>query len=157
MIKCTVGGHEYATAPLYFEDFTKLGFMLEEKIFPFLTCLLVCLGGEMQDSDYTKALYSAGKDVFNRADLELMANLVLNREHLLIDGKKLDNAEWQKHWQTVGYVDYRIVVMQFIKANLGNFSSLSALIPKEWTLVGEKIKKKFLKASCDLNEAMQQF
>ncbi len=155
MIKCNIGGHEYTTAPLYFEDFTKLGFILEEKIFPYMTCLLACLGNNMCDADFMKALYTSGKDVFNRDDLNSIANLVINREHMMIDGKKPDNAEWEKHWQSVGFIDYRILVVKLIEANLGNFSSLSALIPKEWTLVGEKLKEKFLKTSKDLKDAVQ--
>ena len=133
MLKCNVGGHEYATLPLYFEDFTTLGFITEEKIYPFLTCLTACLANNLTDSELLKALYQACKDIFNREDLKFISNLVLNKEHLTIDGKKPDFADWEKHWQKVGFMDYRLVVLNFIKDNLGNFSSLSALFPTEWT------------------------
>lgn len=129
MIKCTVGGHEYMTEPLYYEDFTKLGFITEEKVYPFLTCAFACIANDLADGELLKALYTSCKDIFNREDLKYLSELALNREHLRVDGKQLDNAEWEKHWQAVGFADYRVVCFNFIKANLGNFSSLSALFP----------------------------
>lgn len=137
MIKCKVGGHEYITEPLYYDDFTKLGFITEEKAYPFLTCLVACVANNLSDGDLLKALYSSCKDIFNREDLKFLSELALNREHLRVDGKQLDNAEWEKHWQSVGFADYRVVTFNFIKANLGNFSSLSALLPEGTT---EKLK-----------------
>ena len=129
LIECKINGHTYATAPLYFEDFTTLGFIAEEKIIPLLTCLLACVANNLTDAELLKALYNSCKDVFNHEDLKYISNLVLNKEHLLINGKKPDCAEWEKHWQSVGFIDYKIVVIKFIKANLGNFTSLSALLP----------------------------
>ena len=129
MIKCSVGGHEYTTEPLYYSDFTKLGFITEEKVYPFLTCLIACVANNLSDGDLLKALYASCKDIFNREDLQMLSELALNREHLRIDGKQLDNAEWEKHWQNVGFADYRVVCFTFIKENLGNFSNLSALLP----------------------------
>ncbi len=132
-LECTVGGHKYETEPLYFEDFTTLGFMAEEKIYPFLTCLFACITNDLSDSELLKALYSSCKDIFNREDLKFISNLALNREHLRIDGKIPDNLEWEKHWQKAGFSDYRVVCFNFIRMNLGNFSNLSALLPAEWT------------------------
>ena len=132
-IECKVNGHTYTTSPLYFEEFTKLGYISEEKIYPLLICFLACIRDNFQDLEMFHALYKASKDVFNREDLKYISNLVLNREHLLIDGKKLDQADWEKHWQKAGFVEYRIVVIKFIEANLGNFTSLSALLPEELT------------------------
>lgn len=132
-IECKVNGHTYSTAPLYFEDFTTLGFIVEEKLFPFMACLTTCMANNLTDAQLLTALYKACKDIFNREDLKFISNLVMNKEHLLLDGKKLDKLEWEKHWQKVGFVEYRVVVTNFIKENLGNFTSLSALIPKEWT------------------------
>ncbi len=132
-IECTVGGHKYETEPLYFEEFTTLGFLTEEKIYPFLTCLVACMANDLSDNELLKALYTSCKDIFNREDLKFISNLALNREHLRIDGKKPDNLEWEKHWQKVGFADYRVVCFNFIRMNLGNFSSLSALLPTEWT------------------------
>ena len=129
MIECTVNGHKYATSPLYFEDFTTLGFMTEEKVYPFLTCLTACMANNLSDSELLKALYTSCKDIFNRDDLKFISNLVLNREHMTIDGKKPDQVQWEKHWQSVGFMDYRVVVLNFMRQNLGNFSSLSALLP----------------------------
>ena len=134
-IECKVNGHTYTTSHLYFEEFTKLGYISEEKIYPLLICFLACIRDNFQDLEMFHALYKASKDIFNREDLKYISELVLNREHLLIDGKKLDKAEWEKHWQKVGFVEYRIVIIKFIEANLGNFTSLSALLPKEWTIV----------------------
>lgn len=132
-IECKVNGHTYTTSPLYFEEFTKLGYISEEKIYPLFICFLACIRDNFRDIEMFHALYKASKDIFNREDLKYISNLVLNREHLLIDGKKLDQADWEKHWQKVGFVEYRIVIIKFIEANLGNFTSLSALIPEEWT------------------------
>nr|DAY46075.1 MAG TPA: hypothetical protein [Caudoviricetes sp.] len=137
-IECTVNGHKYETESLYFEDFTTLGFMTEEKVYPFLTCLTACIANNLSDSELLKALYNSCKDIFNREDLKFISNLALNKEHLRVDGKRLDAVEWEKHWQTVGFMDYRVVCFNFIRQNLGNFSSLSALLPTGWT---ENIKK----------------
>lgn len=137
-IECKVSGHKYETESLYFEDFTTLGFMTEEKVYPFLTCLTACIANNLSDSELLKALYNSCKDIFNREDLKFISNLALNKEHLRVDGKRLDAVEWEKHWQTVGFMDYRVVCFNFIRQNLGNFSSLSALLPTEWT---ENIKK----------------
>lgn len=146
VLECSVGGHKYETEPLYFEDFTTLGFITEEKVYPFLTCLGACVANELSDSELLKALYTSCKDVFNREDLKFISNLALNREHLRVDGKKLDNLEWEQHWQKVGFVDYRVVCFNFIRQNLGNFSSLSALFPTEWTVVVvEQIQSKLNK------------
>lgn len=131
--ECTVAGHKYETEPLYFEEFTTLGFTAEEKIYPFLTCLIACMANDLSDSELLKALYNSCKDVFNREDLKLISNLALNREHLRIDGRIPDSLEWEKHWQSVGFMDYRVVCFNFMRMNLGNFTSLSALFPAEWT------------------------
>ena len=132
-LECNVGGHKYETEPLYFDEFTILGFMAEEKVYPFLTCLVACMANDLSDSELLKSLYNSCKDIFNREDLKFISNLALNREHLRIDGKKPDSLEWEKHWQNVGFADYRVVCFNFIRMNLGNFSSLSALLPTEWT------------------------
>ena len=136
-ISCNVNGHTYETEKLYFEDGVILGSILEEKIFPFLTCFMACLGNNLSDGELIKALYCATKEIFNREDLKDIAKLVLNREHLRIDGKVLDSVEWEKHWQSVGFVEYQVVVIKFIGENLGNFTMLSSLFPTEWT---EKLK-----------------
>ncbi len=128
-IECEIGGHRYATEQLYYEDFTTIGFMLSEKIAPFITCLLACLGNNLSDNELLKALYSSSKEVFNRDDMKFISELVLNREHLTIDGKKLDKLGWEKHWQSGGFIDYQAVVYKFIEGNLGNFTQLSALMP----------------------------
>lgn len=133
-IECTVGAHKYATEPLYFDDFTTLGFITEEKVYPFLTCLAACVANDLSDSELLKALYTSCKDVFNREDLKFISNLALNREHLTIDGKKPDALEWEKHWQKVGFADYRVVCFCFIKENLGNFSNLSVLFGRTQVL-----------------------
>ena len=160
MIECTVNGHKYATAPLYFEDFTTLGFITEEKVYPFLTCLTACIANNLSDSELLKALYTSCKDIFNRDDLKFISNLVLNREHMTIDGKKPDQLQWEKHWQTVGFIDYRVVVFNFMRQNLGNFSSLSALLPDEWTKeIKNQLEKKlstlFTNLSAQMGEAGQ--
>lgn len=136
-ISCKVNNHTYETEKLYFENGVILGSILEEKIFPFLTCFTACLGNNLSDGELIKALYHTSKDIFNREDLKEISDLVLNREHLQIDGKILDNLEWEKHWQSVGFIEYQIVVVKFIGENLGNFTRLSALLPTEWT---EKLK-----------------
>lgn len=152
MIKCTVNGHEYKTEPLYFEDFTTLGFITEEKVYPFLTCLTACIANDLSDAELLKALYTSCKDIFNREDLKFISNLVLNKEHMLIDGKKPDNLEWEQHWQKVGFTDYRVVVFHFIRQNLGNFSSLSALLPNEWTKkIQAQLEKKLSTLFINLN------
>lgn len=133
MIECKINGHTYQTEKLYLENFKKLGIIYEEKIMPFIITALYCSKNETLDKDLVQAIYNAGKDVFNREDVEFLMDLVINKEHLLIDGKKPDQAEWEKHWQDVGYMDYRLVSIMFAKENLGNFTMLSALIPTEWT------------------------
>lgn len=130
MITCNVGGHEYSTEKLYYKDFTNLGFITEEKVYPFLTCAFACIANDLADGELLKALYTSCKDIFNREDLKYLSELALNKEHLRVDGKQLDNAEWEQHWQDVGFADYRVVCFSFIKENLGNFSSLSALLPE---------------------------
>lgn len=143
MIKCSVGGHEYSTEPLYFSDFKKLGYIAEEKVYPFITCAFACIANDLADGELLKALYTSCKDIFNREDLEYLSDLALNREHLRIDGKQLDNAEWEKHWQSVGFADYRVVSFLFIRANLGNFTSLSALFPEgAINQIKEQVEKK---------------
>ena len=157
MIECTVNGHKYATAPLYFEDFTSLGFITEEKVYPFITCLTACIANNLSDAELLKALYTSCKDIFNREDLKYISNLVLNREHMTIDGKKPDAAQWERHWQKVGFVDYRVVVFHFIRQNLGNFSSLSALLPDGWTQkVQKQLEKKLSKLFTNLNAQIEK-
>ena len=133
MLECSLNGHTYQTEKLYLEDFKKLGIIYEEKIMPFLITALYCSKENKLDKDLVLALYNASKEVFNREDMEFLMDLAMNLEHLTIDGKKLDRAEWEKHWQNVGYIDYRLVALMFTKENLGNFSMLSALLPQEWT------------------------
>ena len=72
MIECNVGGHKYQTAKLLFEDFTNLGAMLEEKVFPFFTCFMACIANDLSDAELLKALYTSCKDVFNREDMKLI-------------------------------------------------------------------------------------
>ena len=157
MIECTVNGHKYATSPLYFEDFTTLGFVTEEKVYPFLTCLTACIANNLSDSELLKALYTSCKDIFNRDDLKFISNLVLNREHMTIDGKKPDELQWEKHWQTVGFMDYRVVVLNFMRQNLGNFSSLSALLPDGWTKeVKKQLEKKLSALFVNLSAQMEK-
>ena len=118
---------------------------MEEKFFPLIACIIACCANQLEDGEILKALYSASKDVFKRDDLKYVSNLVLNKEHLIVNGKILDEAEWLKHWQSVGFIEYHTVVFEFIKANLGNFTNLSALIPKEWTTEdGNVIRQKLL-------------
>ena len=137
MIEVTLNGHKYQTAKLLFEDFTNLGAMLEEKVFPFFTCFIACIANNLSDAELLKALYTSCKDVFNRDDMKFISKLVLNKDTLTVDGKKLDEAEFNLHWQKVGYADYRVVIINFIKGNLGNFTSLLQLLPDGAT---EKIK-----------------
>ena len=137
MIEVTLNGHKYQTAKLLFEDFTNLGAMLEEKVFPFFTCFMACIANNLSDAELLKALYTSCKDVFNRDDMKFISKLVLNKDTLTVDGKKLDEAEFNLHWQKVGYADYRVVIINFIKGNLGNFTSLLQLLPDGAT---EKIK-----------------
>ncbi len=156
-LECIVGGHKYETEPLYFEEFTTLGFIAEEKVYPFLTCLLACVANDLSDSELLKALYNSCKDVFNREELKFISNLALNREHLRIDGKKLDSLEWEIHWQEVGFVDYRVVCFNFIRMNLGNFTSLSALFPTEWTqALISRVESKLLMLFTSLNAQLQK-
>lgn len=157
MIECTVNGHKYETSPLYFEDFTTLGFMTEEKVYPFLTCLTACIANNLSDAELLKALYVSCKDIFNREDLKFISNFVLNREHMTIDGKKPDQAAWEKHWQEVGFMDYRVVVFHFMRQNLGNFSSLSALLQDGWTdKMKQQIEKKLSILFTNLSEQIQK-
>lgn len=132
-ISCKVNNHTYETEKLYFEQGVILGTILEEKIFPFLTCFMACLGNNLSDGELIKSLYLTSKEIFNREDLQEIFKLVLNREHLQIDGKSLDLVDWEKHWQNVGFIDYQIVAVKFIEANLGNFTRLSSLFPTAWT------------------------
>ena len=50
MIEVTLNGHKYQTAKLLFEDFTNLGAMLEEKVFPFFTCFMACIANNLSDA-----------------------------------------------------------------------------------------------------------
>lgn len=154
-IECTVNGHKYETEPLYYEDFTTLGFITEEKAYPFLTCLTACIANDLSDSELLKALYTSCKDIFNREDLKFISDLVLNKEHLRINGKKPDAVEWEKHWQKVGFVDYRVVVFQFMRQNLGNFSSLSAILPTGWAdTIRKQLEKKLSILFTNLNKQL---
>ena len=156
MITCKVGGHEYSTEKLYFSDFTKLGFITEEKVYPFLTCAFACIANNLADGELLKALYASCKDIFNRDDLRMLSELALNKEHLRVDGKQLDNADWEKHWQDVGFADYRVVCFNFIKDNLGNFSSLSALLPEgAIDKIKSQVEKKLLTLLSNASELMQ--
>jgi hypothetical protein len=157
MIKCTVGNHEYQTAKLLFEDFVNLGSTLEEKVFPFFTCLTACIANNLSDAELLKALYTACKDVFNKEDMKFISNLVLNKDALLIDGKKLDQVEFNLHWNKVGYADYRVVILHFIRGNLGNFTSLSDLLPAGTTdKIKAQLQKKLLTLFTNLNEQLRK-
>lgn len=157
MIECKLNGHTYQTEKLYLEDFKKLGIIYEEKFMPFIITALYCSKNENLDKDLILALYTASKDVFNREDMEFLMDLAINREHLLIDGKKPDQAGWEKHWQEVGYIDYRLVAFMFTKENLGNFTMLSALIPQEWTtFLKELIDNKFSSVFENLNRLLKK-
>ena len=157
MIECTVNGHKYQTAKLLTEDFLNLGAMLEEKVFPFFTCFMACIANDLSDAELLKALYMSCKDVFNREDMTFISKLVLNKDALLIDGKKLDEAEFNLHWQKVGYCDYRVVIIHFIKGNLGNFTSLSQLLPDGATeKIKSQIEKKLLTLFTNLNAQLSK-
>lgn len=157
MIECSLNGHTYQTEKLYLEDFKKLGIIYEEKIMPFLITALYCSKEENLDKELILALYTASKEVFKREDVEFLMDLAMNQEHLIIDGKKLDRAEWEKHWQEVGYIDYRLVALLFTKENLGNFSMLSALLPEEWTVfLNEFAKEKFSNLFEKLNRLLKK-
>ena len=157
MIECTVNGHKYQTAKLLTEDFLNLGAMLEEKVFPFFTCVMACIANDLSDAELLKALYISCKDVFNREDMKFISKLVLNKDALLIDGKKLDEAEFNLHWQKVGYCDYRVVIIHFIKGNLGNFTSLSQLLPDGATeKIKSQIEKKLLTLFTNLNAQLSK-
>lgn len=138
-IKCSVNGHTYETQKLYLEDFKKLGIIYEEKLMPFIVTIMYCHNQDCLDKDIIYTLYKSSQDVFNREDVEFLLDLVMNKEHMLIDGKKPDCAEWERHWQSVGYIDYRTVAIAFTKENLGNFSGLLALIPDEWATPLKKL------------------
>ena len=157
MIECTVNGHKYQTAKLLTEDFLNLGAMLEEKVFPFFTCFMACIANDLSDAELLKALYMSCKDVFNREDMKFISKLVLHKDALLIDGKKLDEAEFNLHWQKVGYCDYRVVIIHFIKGNLGNFTSLSQLLPDGATeKIKSQIEKKLLTLFTNLNAQLSK-
>ena len=157
MIECTVNGHKYQTAKLLTEDFLNLGAMLEEKVCPFFTCFMACIANDLSDAELLKALYISCKDVFNREDMKFISKLVLNKDALLIDGKKLDEAEFNLHWQKVGYCDYRVVIIHFIKGNLGNFTSLSQLLPDGATeKIKSQIEKKLLTLFTNLNAQLSK-
>ena len=157
MIECTVNGHKYQTAKLLTEDFLNLGAMLEEKVFPFFTCFMACIANDLSDAELLKALYMSCKDVFNREDMKFISKLVLNKDALLIDGKKLDEAEFNLHWQKVGYCDYRVVIIHFIKGNLGNFTSLSQLLPNGATdKIKSQVEKKLLTLFTNLNAQLSK-
>ena len=157
MIECTVNGHKYQTAKLLTEDFLNLGAMLEEKVFPFFTCFMACIANDLSDAELLKALYMSCKDVFNREDMKFISKLVLNKDALLIDGKKLDEAEFNLHWQKVGYCDDRVVIIHFIKGNLGNFTSLSQLLPDGATeKIKSQIEKKLLTLFTNLNAQLSK-
>ena len=157
MIECTVNGHKYQTAKLLTEDLLNLGAMLEEKVFPFFTCFIACIANDLSDAELLKALYMSCKDVFNREDMKFISKLVLNKDALLIDGKKLDEAEFNLHWQKVGYCDYRVVIIHFIKGNLGNFTSLSQLLPDGATeKIKSQIEKKLLTLFTNLNAQLSK-
>ena len=157
MIECTVNGHKYQTAKLLTEDFLNLGAMLEEKVFPFFTCFMACIANDLSDAELLKALYMSCKDVLNREDMKFISKLVLNKDALLIDGKKLDEAEFNLHWQKVGYCDYRVVIIHFIKGNLGNFTSLSQLLPDGATeKIKSQIEKKLLTLFTNLNAQLSK-
>ena len=157
MIECTVNGHKYQTAKLLTEDFLNLGAMLEEKVFPFFTCFMACIANDLSDAELLKALYMSCKDVFNREDMKFISKLVLNKDALLIDGKKLDEAEFNLHWQKVGYCDYRVVIIHFIKGNLGNFTILSQLLPDGATeKIKSQIEKKLLTLFTNLNAQLSK-
>ena len=132
MIECDVNGHHYATEKLYFADMKKLGAIFEENVYPALAAFFLIKEGEDYNMRLAEQIYPAIKELFNREDNEYITELVLNKEHLCIDGKKLDNAEWEKHWQTVGYNDYRMVSLKFMEENLGNFMEMLTLILPEW-------------------------
>ena len=157
MIECTVNGHKYQTAKLLTEDFLNLGAMLEEKVFPFFTCFMACIANDLSDAELLKALYMSCKDVFNREDMKFISKLVLNKDALLIDGKKLDEAEFNLHWQKGGYCGYRGVIIHFIKGNLGNFTSLSQLLPDGATeKIKSQIEKKLLTLFTNLNAQLSK-
>ena len=132
MIECDVNGHHYATEKLYFADLKKLGAIVEEKLYPTLAAICLIKNGDDLGGKLTEQIYKALKDSLNREDNEYITELVLNKEHLCIDGKKLDNAEWEKHWQAVSYSDYRLVSLKFMEQNLGNFMGMLTLVPQEW-------------------------
>lgn len=157
MIECTVNGHKYETAKLLFEDFVNLGGMLEEKVFPFFTCFMACIANDLSDAELLKALYTSCKDVFNKEDMKIISKLVLNKDTLMIDGKKPDEAEFNLHWQKVGYADYRVVIFHFIKGNLGNFTSLSQLLPDGAAeKIKSQVKKKLLTLFTNLNAQLNK-
>ena len=156
-ISCEVNGHKYVTEKLYFKDFLTIGFLIEEKIGPFIDCFTACIGNNLSDSELLKALYSSCKDILNREDMSFICDLVINREHLTIDGKKLDNADWEKFWQEVGFFDYQAVSLKFLGENLGNFTQLSALLPpKAADLLAGRLENKFSILSTVLNDLLNK-
>ena len=96
IIECEVNGHKYQTQQLYFEKFTQLGYMTEEKIYPFLVCLTACMSANLTDAELLNSLYKSCKDIFNKEDLHFISELVLNREHLIIDGEKTGQSRMGK-------------------------------------------------------------
>ena len=132
MIECDLNGHHYVTEKLYFADMKKLGAIFEENVYPILAAMFLIKKGEDYNSKLVEQIYPALRELFNREDSEYITELALNKEHLCIDGKRLDNAEWEKHWQTVGYNDYRMVSLKFMEENLGNFTEMLTLILPEW-------------------------
>ena len=125
--------------------------------YPFFTCFMACIANDLSDAELLKALYMSCKDVFNREDMKFISKLVLNKDALLIDGKKLDEAEFNLHWQKVGYCDYRVVIIHFIKGNLGNFTSLSQLLPDGATeKIKSQIEKKLLTLFTNLNAQLSK-
>lgn len=157
LIEVKIGNNKYSTARLLFEDLLNLGTTVEEKIFPFFTCFGVCIANGVSDDEILKALYTSCKDVFKKEDLKFISDLVLNKDALLVNGKKLDEVEFNKHWQAVGYVEYRVLTTKLIKENLGNFTSLQQLLPTD--AVEEfkrKAESKLLMMLTKLNLALEK-
>lgn len=137
MIQLQLNGNKYQTQKLTFEDLQTLGFSIEEKIIPFFACFATAMANGVKDGEILQAIYKSCKDALNPSEWKELCEIVRNDNCLLINGKKLEGSEWHKHWQEVGFADYRVMCLYFIKENLGNFMSLSALIPNELT---EKVK-----------------
>lgn len=156
-IKCKVGDNTYETNKLLVEDFLNLGATLEEKVFPFFTCFTACIVDGVPDSELLKCLYTSCKDVFKKEDSLAISKLVMNRDTLKINGKKVDEAEFNKHWLNVGYTDYRVVSFYFIKGNLGNFTSLLQLMPDGATKkIKSQVEKKLSILLTGLSERLNK-